>query len=234
VEVIWHDFDARCERVVISQVDGFGVRPRFLVRDKEDWIQGHHSRGRFYAEDELELISAHYTGGTFLDVGANVGNHSIFAATALDAKRVIACEPNPTAATILLCNIALNQLSEVVQHVSVGLSDKASTAVAQEKVSNLGATRLIEGEGPLQVNRGDELFADEIIGFLKVDVEGAEVGVLNGLQSTIRRCKPPMLVEVDDANRPWFQLFYQALDYELVETLKPYKGQANLLVLPRG
>jgi Met-10+ like-protein len=57
-------------------------------------------KGVFYEREELEIIATHFKGGTFVDIGANVGNHSIFAAKFLGASKVIAFEPNPTAYVI--------------------------------------------------------------------------------------------------------------------------------------
>ena len=39
-------------------------------------------------------------------------------------------------------------------------------------------------------------------GFIKIDVEGHEQAVLDGAVETIRRCKPRMLVEIDDRLSP--------------------------------
>lgn len=232
IEAIWHEFDSRTERVFISQVERFGVRPLFLVRHKEDWIQGHHFRGVFYSVEELSLISDYFTPGTFLDVGANVGNHSVFAATALGADRVIACEPNPTASAILLCNIALNHLGKVIEHVPFALSDRQGTALAVEKELNLGATQVMEGPGSLELRRGDDMFSHENITFVKIDVEGAELAVLEGLKETINRCRPNMLVEVDDRSRDGFEAFCRDARYKVAASLQAYAGQSNLIVVP--
>ena len=92
LEVIWHKFDDRTERARICHVDSFGPDVQFLVRSQSDYIQSHFLTGHFYSEPELKLIQQHYRGGVFLDVGANVGNHSLFAAKVLNAPRVIAVE----------------------------------------------------------------------------------------------------------------------------------------------
>lgn len=233
-ELLWHDFDQATERVAISTVRGFGTNLLFLVRNKDDWIQGHHLRGVFYSEDELRVIARHFEGGTFLDIGANVGNHSLFAASVLGAKRVIACEPNPNAYRILRCNIALNDLGEVIEHVSVGLSDKAGSATPEEPEHgmNLGGTRLVEGGGPLQLQRGDDLFGSEDIAFVKIDVEGLEMPVLEGLGQTLSRCRPKMLVEVNDVNREAFEAYCTETGYRIAEEMRPYPTQANLIVVP--
>lgn len=95
----------------------------FFVAHEHEEIQKEHAQRVFYEREELEIIATHFKGGTFVDIGANVGNHSIFAAKFLGASKVIAFEPSPTAYVIFKCNIALNDLESRIVHHAVGLSD---------------------------------------------------------------------------------------------------------------
>jgi len=52
---------------------------RFFVVDPEDTIQAVHLSGDFYEREELEIIEQFWRpDGVFVDIGANVGNHTIF------------------------------------------------------------------------------------------------------------------------------------------------------------
>ena len=234
VEILWRDYEDLHERVTISSVIVDDRLMQFLVRNKDDYIQAHHLRGKLYAEDELRRIGAAYRGGTFLDIGANVGNHAIAAARLMNAPKVIAFEPNPEAFRILRCNIALNDLAGVIQHVPFGLSDHDGHARAQspEHGRNLGGTRLVEGEGDIELRQGDAFCAHEDVGFIKIDVEGAEMAVLGGLKETIARHRPPMLVEVDDRNRAAFDRFCEEFAYQVVERFRVYDGNENFIIRP--
>ncbi len=81
-------------RAEIVQVEHGGRAYRFLSADRNDLIQSIHCGGALYEEEELEIIRDHFDAPeVFVDVGANVGNHAMFAAGALAARRVIAFEP---------------------------------------------------------------------------------------------------------------------------------------------
>ena len=51
---------------------------QMLVLDRGDSVQGEHTRGRLYEREELTLLEKHFRGGLVVDVGANVGNHSLW------------------------------------------------------------------------------------------------------------------------------------------------------------
>jgi len=51
------------------------------------------------------------------------------------------------------------------------------------------------------MDRLDSVYGGEV-GFIKIDVEGHEQAVLDGAIETIRRCRPRMLVEVDERLAP--------------------------------
>ena len=66
---------------------------------------------------------------------------------------------------------------------------------------NLGGTRLEFSEhGRLRVVPGDAILSGHRIDFLKIDVEGMEIDVLDGLKKTIAEQRPRILIEVDNCN----------------------------------
>ena len=100
--------EAEHSRGIVSTFNANGQQVSMFVVNEWDYIQAHHLKGRFYEQEELELIGRHFKGGVFVDVGANIGNHTIYALKFLGATKVIAFEPNPAAARILKVNLALN------------------------------------------------------------------------------------------------------------------------------
>jgi len=209
----------------------------FFVTTELDTIMGEHSGGLFYEVEELDIISAHVRrGSVMLDVGANVGNHTIYAVTFLGARRVICVEPNPEAAAILRINVERNRLhAHVDLHLGVALSDRPGTAVVSRTIEmNLGGVTLArQAGGPIRLVAGDELLGGERVDFIKIDVEGMELEVLRGLRRTIETCRPAILAEVDDTTADSFHAFADELDYVVVDRVDyGYDGVENVMIVP--
>jgi FkbM family methyltransferase len=221
-------------RIVATTINQIPVS--FFVMHDRDHIQRQHLQGRFYEIEELEIIGAHLRpGSVFLDVGANVGNHSLYAVRVLGASKAIAVEPNPTAYRILFANAAINDLGERLVHHPVGLCDAPARGSLRnaDSLFNLGSATLdIDAEGPVPLIRGDDLLAGEHVDFIKIDVEGMELGVLSGLAETIARDRPGLFVEVENANYAPVAAFLEAQRFRIVERYRRYPSSENILALP--
>jgi FkbM family methyltransferase len=137
-----------------------------------------------------------------LDVGANIGNHTL-AFAPLFAK-VLAFEPNPIALHLLRANVEMNGLRNVeIYPFGLGRTDARLPYRAIQ--DNLGGGHfLIEGDASQQgqafeVRNGDALLGGGAdgrrIGLVKVDVEGMEASVFEGLSEVLRKHKPVVLFE---------------------------------------
>jgi FkbM family methyltransferase len=168
-----------------------------------DWIRAE----QIYERDILEFVRDRVldpskTALAFaLDVGANIGNHSLFLSDLF--ARVLAFEPNPLAGSLLQINVDLNGV-ENVEIRPVGLSDRNGTALLEFDPTNLGAASSSELRETSAVTRrsaidlviGDEaLDRSKTVAFIKVDVEGAEEAVLRGLEQTLRTDAPVVMME---------------------------------------
>ncbi|MGH1370133.1 MAG: FkbM family methyltransferase [Maritimibacter sp.] len=212
-------------------------RVTFVTNMERDPIQRNHRNGRFYEQQELDELRAIFPeGGTFVDIGANVGNHSIYAGLFLKAGKVIPFEPNPLAYRVLVHNVLLNGLDEVVDlsNLGVGVSDHAQEGFAMEKRDrNLGGAKMIEGKGDLMVFPADDLLEGEAPAMIKIDVEGMEMQALGGLEKTITEHRPVLLVEVDNENEEDFMIWAEVHDYEVAQTIQRYRLNKNHLLMPR-
>ena len=214
-----------------------GRRMVFSVEMQRDPIQRSHREGRFYEEEELAVIKSLFPlGGTFVDIGANVGNHGLYAAVFLSAGKVIPFEPNPRAYKLLLSNIAANGLVARfdLSHIGKGLGAAPQGSFGMEdRDRNLGAAKMLPGAGDIEVTTGDLALADSSPDFIKIDVEGMEIDVLSGLKAVISRCRPALLVEVDRDNDDAFHALVEDLGYVIADTLQRYNRNKNYVITPR-
>jgi FkbM family methyltransferase len=149
---------------------------------------------------------------------------------------VICIEPNPVAVEILLINLRLNSLIDVIdqRYLGIGLAATAGTAALhQVQNNNMGAMRLKLGEGDVRLAAGDDLLETENPSFLKIDVEGMEIDVLQGLQRLIARCKPKIFIEIDNVNRELFNDWREQHGYLIAESYRRYAQNENFLLLPK-
>lgn len=216
------------------EIDGRAVA--FATDKERDPIQRRHRNGAFFEPEELALMARYLpAGGCFVDIGANVGNHSIHAGLFLGAGRIIPFEPNPPACRLLVLNLVLNGLQDrvVFDHVGYGAADLDRDGFAMtEREKNLGAARMVPGAGDISTRRPDDVLRGEAPDFIKVDVEGMEMDVLRGLQKTIQRVRPVLLVEVDRANIHVFADWRLAHGYALPASIKHYAENRNFLCVP--
>lgn len=214
----------------------FRERPvRFFVKNVADVIQSAHANGHFYESDTLPTIERFLSpGGVFLDVGANVGNHAIYAKMFGNQREVIALEPNPEAITLLRLNVILNQLDINLSHLGVGLADRDAAAVAVVPHNNLGGARMEpRADGGLKLVAGDTLFANRQIDFIKIDVEGLELAVLQGLKQTLANSRPTIFVEIDTQNRQAMSEWIQGNNYEIAHAFPQYPRTQNVIIRPK-
>lgn len=209
----------------------------FTITNRKDAIQSHHATGQFYEMEELEIIRRWCPpGAVFVDIGANIGNHALFALKFLHVARLIPFEPNPVAIEVLRSNLDLNGEADRcdLTHLGFGLSDQAQAGLQIEldqPETNLGGGRLVEG-GDLTVIRGDDALATTHVDFIKIDVEGMEIKALRGLSQTIANSRPVFFIEVDEANRADFLAWVSEADYSIAATYRRYDVNENFLLVP--
>jgi FkbM family methyltransferase len=232
----WRPDEPETPRGVVVTMPIADTALTLFVANDLDVIQSRHRRGAIYEPEELAIIARHFFGGCFLDVGSNVGNHALYAAKVLGASRVIAFEPQPVAARILEINVALNNLADRITVHRLGLSNRAGTAALRPLNNNLGATRLVADDdagrsGGVPLAIGDDLLDADQVDFIKIDTEGFEIPVLDGLRQTIVRCKPALFVEVENGNVAGFEQFCGELGYRITETFRRYDSSVNMLAV---
>lgn len=154
-------------------------------------------------------------GMTFIDIGANIGEISLIAAKRVGcAGRVIAFEPIDSIANELQANVERNDLKQI-SIVRAGLSDAAASRVPiyascgqgkpgdeNEGLGSLYGAAI--GVAPLQYIETTTLDAwldahpVDRVDLIKIDIEGAELPCLKGAEQTLRKFRPPLVVEIQE------------------------------------
>lgn len=164
-------------------------------------------KDQYYENNLLYFVTKSFKGGgvelknrVVLDIGANIGNHSMYFLKECGAEKVIAFEPVKETFNILKRNVEINGLQDKVVLYNCGVGESHSKAAVEEyDLNNIGGTILHDKEdGDIEIFSIDSLNLDEDITFMKVDVEGFEEKVIKGALETIKRYKPIILLEAWD------------------------------------
>lgn len=181
----------------------------FLFRARRSVTFGDHQvlfwTPTFRIIDDLEELSEQVLLRSFLeairaddvvwDVGANFGLYSMFAAKCA-ACRVVAFEPERATHKLLRRNISINGLTNVTAMEYALDREEATKIIFPSATPNPGSHSLVQRtdyrvrNSGFRINavRGDLLIAHGTTptpNILKIDVEGAELNVLEGLRNTL-------------------------------------------------
>lgn len=157
--------------------------PRDRMRGKKLALYGE------YDVHEISLLcSLLKPGDHVLDIGANIGLYSLYFSRAVgESGRVIAFEPDPDNLALLKLNLERNECKNV-EIVPCALNDQKAKGELFQDQTNRGHLSLFElekteGSITVSVRRGDEVMKELGVQprVAKIDVEGAEPGVIAGL-----------------------------------------------------
>lgn len=193
-----------------------------------------------------------------VDVGANIGFFSVLAARLMRQGRVLAVEPSDSAFARLQRNLDLNRVSDRVTLFHGALSDQTGEADlhqidGKEEYASLAPIRhasVADQQAGTQTTRLDTL--DNLVedfglspALVKIDVEGAEMRVLQGAGRTIATHRPVILCELagdlldqfgttPDAILQWLR----ERDYDIRDVADPHRApdsrlHGEIVCLPR-
>ena len=166
------------------------------------WHGGWQRREIDAAVEVLLAVGRLQSGAAFIDIGAHIGTHTIYALRTGRFERAVAFEPEPRNARLLAMNLDANGVSERVVVVRKAAGAAAGTATLHLHPRNTGAHAIdvppsVDGEASVAVpvvRVEDELQAlgvlPETVALIWVDVEGYEPQVLAGLAGLIARSVP--------------------------------------------
>lgn len=145
--------------------------------------------------EALAKIATLHKVDCFLDIGANTGFYSVMFAVKNLTPRIIAFEPDPGNYARLMANVNANNLGGRIECIQLALGDTASQVTLYEGAKhNRGeSTIAVPEQTPREVTftvqqaRFDDLYtvAGQTL-IVKIDVEGHEFHVIDGMEKTLR------------------------------------------------
>ncbi len=181
------------------------------VSDKDHIYKTMRRKNTFYEEDLLNylhnILNKPNEVTIGVDVGANIGNHSIYFQSFV-CNHLIAIEPNKSVLPILHKNLNNNITNFKIYECAVAESaGKAHIVLAEEDKDNIGMATLSfdidEKKDTVNVSTVDAIVNNYLqetkeatqVSFIKIDVEGMEIAVLNGSTNTLDKYKPDIFAE---------------------------------------
>jgi FkbM family methyltransferase len=167
------------------------------VRDQRAHIQAHWAAGVFYERALMQEIWARHGQSDLrriYDVGACVGNHTVWFALAFPIAVVYAFEPNAPVMDVAAEAVKANGVAPRVLLCPYALSDEVRRGHMVE-TGNEGMARLEDGDDfgvyPL------DALSFRAPDLIKIDAEGSEEAILRGAAHTLEVYHPALYIEGD-------------------------------------
>ena len=156
--------------------------------------------GGYEPERQAEFARLIRKGDVVLDVGANVGFYSLLGAVLAGREgRVIAFEPVGENVAHLRRHLSLNELEDRVEVIEAAVANRPG--LRRFTTGEYRATGKLDGGGDIEipaVSLDDMMDEGRLsrVDFIKIDVEGAELEVLEGAMEMLKRFRPRLVVEL--------------------------------------
>ncbi len=163
---------------------------------------------KIFETDEFNFLKRNLKPSSiFIDIGANSGFYSLVAARSIGREgKIIAFEPNPVMIARFKLNISINDNNDIIQVMPFGLADRATDFDLALDPNNLGGSTIVKTNRQHIVKIKCVPLLDAIkdkvsrIDFLKIDIEGADVLVMNAFFKTAPPSLYPkyIIIETDE------------------------------------
>ncbi len=243
----WFWQDAK-QRIIKGKLNSF-----LMELDLSQWSdRSAFFLGRWYSLPIQKLLEQVLKqGDEVVDIGANVGMFSLAARNIVGSEsRIYSFEPNPEPRKKLNRNIEINQIKNIkVYPVGLGEIEEQLTLYVPYINSGEGSLSRFSDheyeaekcyEVKVEIKVGDDLLQAAAPRLVKIDVEGAEVGVLNGISKLIDRCRPLIIAEYEPKHMSRFGYTFddilaiaQSHSYKVFKlSLTKFSGHYHLSIIP--
>lgn len=185
---------------MIKEIKFIESTAKVSIREESEMTQRCWMAGNFYEAQRNGLLGYLYSQlkgiNCAVDVGANIGNHSLFMVKVLGCKKVYAIEPHPGNFDHLVENVKINKLTRQIAPINMAVSDRL------ENGDMTGEGRIVQYKanenGPIKADRLDWILNDrnEKIDYIKIDIEGHELTALKGMSAIFKKDKPIVSIEI--------------------------------------
>ena len=156
-----------------------------------------------YEPNILNIIGQYLKKGQiFIDIGANIGQHSMFAASIVgNYGKVYSFEPIPRIYNQILDSVRINKFDNIVKVYNLALGENNSVQTLSISSKNVGGSSLVgirDGDEKIEVKiikSNDVLLQLKKINLIKTDVEGYEYEALSGIHATLEKHHPIIVLE---------------------------------------
>ncbi|OGZ18364.1 MAG: hypothetical protein A2V72_01165 [Candidatus Nealsonbacteria bacterium RBG_13_37_56] len=204
---------------IIKKIFGFDKFKKRLIKNgllKDLFYYGSYSDGRYFNSFEPEivnLIKRIMPQGNIYDVGAHFGFYSSLFAKLVKNGRVYSFEPNPYCLEKLKKTVEINRFDNLIKILDFGLGEKDQEAEMEILLDNLARSTCDQELKDNYNNKGNHLIKKIKIkikaldnlelptpGLIKIDVEGFEARVVEGMLKTIEKYLPDLIIEIHGKN----------------------------------
>jgi len=193
------------DRLSLVSAKGFSI----YVQDDDTSVGQHVKRAAYEPHVTAIFRDRLRPGMHVLDIGANIGYFTMLSASLVGPSgSVTAIEPNPISAKLLEASRRANSFDNVIV-LQVAAGRELGLLVLHGSYGNVmtstapdEALALMNSTTVPSVRVDDVVPRNKKIGFLKIDVEGAEYNALLGASELIKRCHPTIVSEFSPSTMP--------------------------------
>lgn len=164
-----------------------------------------HEDGVWEPFESRLWLAAQRASDVVVDVGANLGYFSLLSALHTQpARHILAFEPAGDNFALLCENLHLNGCENAVEAVRAALGASTAAGALHRSDANRGDHQVYAGDGEraveaVSVLHGSEFLSSKVeqIDLLKVDTQGSETAVIEGLLPLLRRSRESLRILIE-------------------------------------
>ena len=161
-------------------------------------------------------------GDVVIEVGANIGAHTLYLSKLVGNGYVFAFEPQRLVFQNLCANLAINSISNVFAYQEAVGEENGNIVIPEcdfRKNNNFGGINIQNSKSGIIVNKQKlDNFLNNInsLKLLKIDVEGMEIDVIKGAKELIKKFRPIIYIENDrqEHSKNLIELIW-SMDYKM-------------------